>query len=877
MSADVEQRLEELESLVQHQQETIEAQRERIAELEERPEPGGRADRRGADAGSDDETDVVSGEGEGESERGEAAVPVSRRGAVKAGGLLALAGVGAGAAGANPTGQVGTSSRPLSGVYTELLGGGLTGGTEVTDLTGAGLDIETNSLGVAWEDASDLTADGSLDSSVASGIQSLSGGDGIDPNSIGDGDTLSVAAGNFAGAFLSTDGSSNLTVDAGSGLENDGSDALQAALGNALGFDSSNRIAVTSDSLTIAGNSVSLGGSTGVAYTDLSDTGGSFPIANGDLANSSITVTAGNGLSGGGSTALGSATTLDVASGGVGTSELASGAVTTTEISDGTIATDDIGQNGATDGNVLVWDGAAVSWVTSGLAHADLSTITSDDHHVRPSAGAGLTDNSNTFDVGAGSYLSTTSGQVGFDAAAEWDGGSGNTASGTGATVAGGENNEGNGQSATVAGGRNNDAGAEYATIAGGGPSDLGNPDSTRNAIYDEYGTIGGGGGNQAGTDDGDPQDPSNAPYATVGGGKNNTASAEAASVGGGAGNESTDRWATVGGGIVNVSKGQYSTIAGGRQNIASGNRSTIAGGNYNRATQKNATVGGGRYNRAKAEKATIPGGSQNRALGVESFAAGAFAKAADENTFVWSDGSGATDSAGSASDRFSSSTSDGTSGVTGPRTFHVKSVFGVRFVTSGDNSQVAYISNTSAGWSNTSTRAVKTNIEPVEPESVLSGVESLEVSTWEYATEDGDGQGERHMGPMAEGFHEAFDVGDNDAAINSINADGVAFAAIQGLSAKLDGTRERLDGTRDELDAARNELDEREERIDELAAASDRKDERIDALEAENERLTETTERLRERNADLEDRLAAVEAQLGLEDTTADQTVADD
>jgi chromosome segregation ATPase len=101
----------------------------------------------------------------------------------------------------------------------------------------------------------------------------------------------------------------------------------------------------------------------------------------------------------------------------------------------------------------------------------------------------------------------------------------------------------------------------------------------------------------------------------------------------------------------------------------------------------------------------------------------------------------------------------------------------------------------------------------------------------------------------MAEEFHDAFDVGDSDEHINSINADGVAFAAVQGLSAKLDDTRE-------ELDDAREELDEKAERIADL--------------EAENERL-------RERNAELESRLAAVEDHLGLDSGASTRGVADD
>ncbi len=58
------------------------------------------------------------------------------------------------------------------------------------------------------------------------------------------------------------------------------------------------------DDITVAGNTVSLGGSTTVDYIDLNDTGSSFPIPNSDLANSSITV-AGNSVS------LGSSTVVD--------------------------------------------------------------------------------------------------------------------------------------------------------------------------------------------------------------------------------------------------------------------------------------------------------------------------------------------------------------------------------------------------------------------------------------------------------------------------------------------------------------------------------------------------------------------------------------
>ena len=41
-------------------------------------------------------------------------------------------------------------------------------------------------------------------------------------------------------------------------------------------------------------------------------------------------------------------------------------------------------------------------------------------------------------------------------------------------------------------------------------------------------------------------------------------------------------------------------------------------------------------------------------------------------------------------------------------------------------------------------------------------------------------------MGPTAQDFHSAFGLGDSDKTIATVDADGVAFAAIQGLVGTL-------------------------------------------------------------------------------------------
>ena len=44
-----------------------------------------------------------------------------------------------------------------------------------------------------------------------------------------------------------------------------------------------------------------------------------------------------------------------------------------------------------------------------------------------------------------------------------------------------------------------------------------------------------------------------------------------------------------------------------------------------------------------------------------------------------------------------------------------------------------------------------------------------------------------KHIGPMAQDFHAAFGLGQNPSAIATVDADGVALAAIQGLNRKLE------------------------------------------------------------------------------------------
>lgn len=85
--------------------------------------------------------------------------------------------------------------------------------------------------------------------------------------------------------------------------------------------------------------------------------------------------------------------------------------------------------------------------------------------------------------------------------------------------------------------------------------------------------------------------------------------------------------------------------------------------------------------------------------------------------------------------------------------------------------------------WANASDRNIKENFTAVDGLEVLEKVAALPLSEWNYKSEGGT----RHIGPMAQDFKAAFGTGTDDKHISTVDADGVALAAIQGLNQKLE------------------------------------------------------------------------------------------
>ena len=272
------------------------------------------------------------------------------------------------------------------------------------------------------------------------------------------------------------------------------------------------------------------------------------------------------------------------------------------------------------------------------------------------------------------------------------------------------------------------------------------------------------------------------------------TTSVTNATVGGGFFNSVTDNNGTVAGGTNNqagdgdatVTNAGNATVSGGGSNVAGNAGSTVGGGSLNLASGALATIGGGNRNTASGQESTVPGGVDNVAAGNTSFAAGLRSLANHHGVFAWGDSS-IGGGAGLAS--------------TAPDQFIVRSIGGIYLsadsistvnIPAGDfiaTSTGAHL--TTAGvWTNNSDRDAKEAFESVDSREVLRRLAALPITSWSYKVERGAA---RHVGPTAQDFREAFGLGLDAKSIGTIDADGVALAAIQGLYELLLEKEEQL------------------------------------------------------------------------------------
>ena len=377
-----------------------------------------------------------------------------------------------------------------------------------------------------------------------------------------------------------------------------------------------------------------------------------------------------------------------------------------------------------------------------------------------------------------------------------------------------------------------------YGTVGGGYANVAGNAAGT--TLDSPFATVGGGQSNTASGNS-----------STVGGGEANTASGSNSTVGGGFSNAASGILSTVGGGFDNTASGTTSTVGGGQSNTASGSISTVGGGFFNTASGFASWAGGNRAKtQSPGAIPVVHDGAfvwaDNNNFDFNSTAANEFAVRATGGVRLVTaiDGAGLPTSmvaispgatptlmlrggdpsnnssrirfeelpaAGNCFGGFlfhdgvanvfnlgvnNSGTGDCTpaddinalqihrfSGRVGVLTaFAANPTFPFTVGVDATNGNGAHV--TAGGvWTNGSSRSFKTGFAAVDSQAVLAQLAALPIGTWSYLGHEH----ERHLGPVAEDFKAAFGLGGDQRYIGTVDADGVALAAIQGLNAKLE------------------------------------------------------------------------------------------
>ncbi len=411
--------------------------------------------------------------------------------------------------------------------------------------------------------------------------------------------------------------------------------------------------------------------------------------------------------------------------------------------------------------------------------------------------------------------------------------------------IAGGSGNtvQSNSSSAAISGGDRNTIGTNsYGSIVGGGwLNRIGN--AAQSTVIT---------GGHANTNE--------ANRAVIGGGEFNRIlfSANGALIAGGISNfvDLNGNSAVIGGGSGHSVGSASTVISGGMENTIDGYsaKSSIVGGAYNNILghplfpSSASTIGGGASNFVGVAKyATIPGGLRNSAQGDFAFAAGHRARADHAGAFVWADaldedfrstafnqflvraaggvGVGATNLTGAlylrhpmgvpaaamnAADnglglgQYSESSYKWIQSYGGPLVLNPRgNNVGIGVTNPAAPLQVVNATCDGNNWVNSSDRNVKENFKPIDPQAVLAKVANLPIQEWNYISTPG----QMHVGPVAQDFKAAFNLGADDKHIATVDADGVAFAAIQGLNEKVEGETRKAETRIQKLEAEDAEL----------------------------------------------------------------------
>jgi hypothetical protein len=152
---------------------------------------------------------------------------------------------------------------------------------------------------------------------------------------------------------------------------------------------------------------------------------------------------------------------------------------------------------------------------------------------------------------------------------------------------------------------------------------------------------------------------------------------------------------------------------------------------------------------------------------------------------------------------------------TTAPHQFAARASGGVRFFTSSDLTTGVTLGSGGSAWASLSDVNAKENFVDLDADYVLDALDGMSIQEWNYRENDDD---VRHIGPTAQEFHAAFGLGTDPLRIETIDADGVALAAIQALIRENRELAARVVELETDADRRGDRIAELEARLDALA-----------------------------------------------------------
>jgi hypothetical protein len=102
------------------------------------------------------------------------------------------------------------------------------------------------------------------------------------------------------------------------------------------------------------------------------------------------------------------------------------------------------------------------------------------------------------------------------------------------------------------------------------------------------------------------------------------------------------------------------------------------------------------------------------------------------------------------------------------------------------------------------STRRAKEHFTPLNPDDILSKIDKLEVTRWNYKAQD---KSYTHIGPVAEDFSRIFKTGEFKNQLYIVDPIGVSLAGLKALIGKAESQQQQIEELKNRLVAIKSEL----------------------------------------------------------------------